>query len=63
MEMVGVVFIATNYFIAVASFLSAADDLRPWSGWSASAHQRLKLQRSAVIAISTTIVHASLDFR
>jgi hypothetical protein len=28
-----------------------------WSGWSAHAHQRLKMQRSAVTAISTAILH------
>jgi hypothetical protein len=57
MEVVGVVFIAPNHFLAVASFLSTADGLRPWSGRSAPAHQRLKSQRSAVTAISTAIMH------
>jgi hypothetical protein len=54
---VGVVFIATNYFLAVAPILPTADGSRPWSGRSAPAHQRLKTQRSAVTAISTTILH------
>jgi hypothetical protein len=51
MEVVGVVFIALNHFLAVAPFLSTADGPRPWSGRSAPAHQRLKSQRSAVTAI------------
>jgi hypothetical protein len=38
-------------------FLPTADGLRPWSGRSAPAHQRLKSQRSAVTAISTAILH------
>jgi hypothetical protein len=57
MEVVGVVFIAPNHFLVVASFLSTADGPRPWSGRSAPAHQQLKSQRSAVTAISTTIMH------
>jgi hypothetical protein len=57
MEVVGVVFIAPNHFLAVAPFLPSADGPRPWSGRSAPAHQRLKTQRSAVTAISTTILH------
>jgi hypothetical protein len=57
MEVVGVVFIAPNNFLAVAPFLPTADGLRPWSGRSAPAHQRLKTQRSAVTAISTAILH------
>jgi hypothetical protein len=57
MEVIGVVFIAFNHFLSVAPFLSTADGLRPWSGWSAPAHKRLKSQRSAVIATSTAIVH------
>jgi hypothetical protein len=57
MEVLGVVLIATNHFLAVAPFLPTADDPRPWSGRSAPAHQRLKSQRSAVTAISTTIEH------
>jgi hypothetical protein len=39
------------------TFLPTADGPRPWSGWSAPADQRLKTQRSAVTAISTTILH------
>jgi hypothetical protein len=57
MEVVGVVFIATNHFLAIAPILLIADGPRPWSGWSAHVHQRLKSQRSAVTAISTTILH------
>jgi hypothetical protein len=55
MEVVGVVFIATNHFLAVALVLPTADGPRPWSGRSAPVHQRLKSQRSAVTAISTAI--------
>jgi hypothetical protein len=57
MEVVGVVFIAPNHFLAVAPFLPTADGPRPWSGRSGPAHQWLKSQRSAVTAISTTIEH------
>jgi hypothetical protein len=57
MEVVGVVFIATNHFLAVVPILPTADGPRPWSGRSAPAHQRLKSQRSAVMTISTAIVH------
>jgi hypothetical protein len=57
MEVVGVVFIASNHFLAVAPFLPITDGPCSWSGRSAPAHQRLKSQRSAVMAISTTIVH------
>jgi hypothetical protein len=57
MEVVGVVFIASNHFLAVAPVLSIADGPCPWSERSAPAHQRLKLQRSAVTAISTVIEH------
>jgi hypothetical protein len=57
MEVVGVVFIASNHFLAVAPFLPTADGPRSWFKRSAPAHQRLKSQRSAVTAISTTIVH------
>jgi hypothetical protein len=53
MEVVGVVFIAHNHFLAVASFLSTMDGPRR----SAPTHQRLKTQRSAVIATSMAIVH------
>ena len=57
MEVVGVVFIATNHFLAVAPFLPTTDGPRPWSGRSAPAHQQLKTQRSTVTAISTAILH------
>jgi hypothetical protein len=57
MEVVGVVFIASNHFLAVASFLSTADGPRPWCERSAPAHQRLKSQRSAVTTISMAIEH------
>jgi hypothetical protein len=57
MEVVGVVYIASNHFLAVAAFLPTADGPCPWSGRSAPAHQRLKSQRSAVTAISTAIEH------
>jgi hypothetical protein len=57
MEVVGVVFIAPNHFLAVAPFLPTTDGPRPWSGWSAPAHQWLKSQRSAVTAISMAIKH------
>jgi hypothetical protein len=57
MEVVGVVFIATNHFLAVARILPTADGPRPWSRWSAPTHQRLKTQRSAVMAISMAILH------
>jgi hypothetical protein len=53
MEVVGVIFIASNHFLAIAPFLSTADSLRSSSGRSALAHQRLKSQRSII----TTIVH------
>ena len=56
MEVVGVVFIALNHFLAVAPFLPTANGPRPWSGRSAPAHQRLKSQRSAVTAISTSTI-------
>jgi hypothetical protein len=52
-----VVFLASNHFLGVAPFLPTADGPRPWSGRSASAHQRLKSQRSAIMAISTAIEH------
>jgi hypothetical protein len=57
MEVVGVVFIATNHFLAVAPILPTADGPRPWSRRTAHAHQRLKTQRSAVTVISTAILH------
>jgi hypothetical protein len=57
MEVVGVVFIARNHFLVVAPFRSIAHGLRPWSRWSAPAHQRLQLQRSAVTTISMATMH------
>jgi hypothetical protein len=57
MEVVGVVFIAPNHFLAVASFLPNVDGPRSWSGQSAPVHQWLKSQWSAVTAISTAIMH------
>jgi hypothetical protein len=57
MEVVGVVFIATNHFLVVAPIQPTVDGPCPWSGRSAPAHQRLKTQRSAVTAISTAILH------
>jgi hypothetical protein len=57
MEVVGVVFIAAKHFQAVAPILLTADGPRPWSGRSTPAHQQLKLQWSAVMAISTAIEH------
>jgi hypothetical protein len=57
MEVVGVVFIASNHFLAVAPFLPTADGPSPWSGRFALAHKRLKSQRLVVTAISTAIVH------
>jgi hypothetical protein len=57
MEVAGVVFIVSNHFLAVAPILSTADGPRSWSGRSTPAYQRLKSQRSAVTAISTSIVH------
>ena len=35
MEVVGVVFIAPNHFLAVVPFVPTTDGPRPWSGWSA----------------------------
>jgi hypothetical protein len=65
MEVVEVVFIPTNHFLVVASFLPTTDGPRSWSGQSARAHQRLKSQQSAVTAISTTIsaLNVSSDIR
>jgi hypothetical protein len=57
MEVVGVVFIAPNHFLAIAPFLPIANGPRPWSGRSAPADQRLKSQWSAVTAISMAIEH------
>jgi hypothetical protein len=41
MEVVGVVFIATNHILVVAHFLPTADGPRSWPGWSAPAYQQL----------------------
>jgi hypothetical protein len=57
MEVVGVVFIASNHFLSVAPFLPTADGLRLLSGQSAPAHQWLKSQRLVVMSISTAIMH------
>jgi hypothetical protein len=61
MEVVGVVYIASNHFLAVASFLPTADGPRPWFGQSAPAHQRLKSQQSAVTAIEHLMCRQMLD--
>jgi hypothetical protein len=57
MEVVGVVFIASNHFLAIAPFLPTANGPHSLFGRSSPAHQRLKSQRSAVTTKSTTIVH------
>jgi hypothetical protein len=57
MEVVGVVFIATNHFLAVAPSLPTADGPNLGPDGPPPAHQRLKTQRSAVTAISTVILH------
>jgi hypothetical protein len=57
MEVVRVVFIASNHFLAVAPFLPITDGLRPLFGRSAPAHQRLESQRSTITTISMAIVH------
>jgi hypothetical protein len=57
MEVVGVLFIASNHFLVVAPFLPTADGPHPLSERSVPAHQRLKSQRSAVTAISMAIVY------
>jgi hypothetical protein len=61
MEVVGVVFIAPNHFLAIAPFLLTADGPRPWSERSAPAHQRIKSQRSAVTAIEYLMCHQMSD--
>jgi hypothetical protein len=65
MEVVGVVFIATNHFLVVALVLPTADGPRPWSGRSAPAHQWLKSQRSTitVISMATGAFNVSSDVR
>jgi hypothetical protein len=57
MEVVGVVFIDTNHFLAVAPILPTADGPCPGPNGPLPAHRRLKMQRSAVTAISTAILH------
>jgi hypothetical protein len=57
MEVVGVVFIATNHFLAVAPILPTADGPRPGPDGPPPAHQWLKTQRSTVTVISTAILH------
>jgi hypothetical protein len=52
-----VVFIATNHFLTVAPILPTADGPCPGSDGPLLVHQRLKTERSAVTAISTTILH------
>jgi hypothetical protein len=51
MEVVGVVFIATNYFLAVATFCQPRTVRAPRPD-GLPLHQRLKLQRSAVTTTS-----------
>jgi hypothetical protein len=57
--------IATNHFLAVASFLLTADGPCLLSEQSAPAHQQLKSQRSAVtdISMTTSALNASSDVR
>jgi hypothetical protein len=43
MEVVGIVFTATNHFLVVASLLSTVDGPRSWFGRSAPAHQQLEI--------------------
>jgi hypothetical protein len=62
MEVVGVVFIATNHFLVVASFLPTVDGPRSWSRQSAPAHQRPKSQRTTITAISTSISALNASF-
>jgi hypothetical protein len=61
MEVVGVVFIDTNHFLAVVHFLPNTDAPRSWPGRFAPAHKRLKSQRSAITTISA--LNASSDVR
>jgi hypothetical protein len=65
MEVVGVVFIATNHFLVVAPFLPTVDGSRPWSERSAPTHQWLKSLGSVVTTISTAMsaFNASTDIR
>jgi hypothetical protein len=57
MEVVGVLFIATNHFLDVAPFLPTADGPCTWFGRYAPAHQQLKSQLLAVTTISTSTMH------
>jgi hypothetical protein len=61
MEVVGVIFIASNHFLAIAPFLSTVDGPRSSSGWSALAHQRLKSQLSIITAIVHLMCHQMSD--
>jgi hypothetical protein len=65
MEVVGVVFIATNHLLAVAPFLPTADDPHHWSGRSAPIHQRQKWQQLAItnISMATSAFNVSSDVR
>jgi hypothetical protein len=44
MEVVGVVFTATNHFLVIATFLPHVDGSRSWSGWSASTRSTARSQ-------------------
>lgn len=59
--MVGVIFIATNHLLVVATFLPHADGPRPSFGRSAPTYQRLDLQLSVVTTISA--LNVSSDVR
>jgi hypothetical protein len=61
MKVVGVVFIASNHFLAVAPILLTADGPRSRSGRFVPAHQRLKSQRSVVTAIAHLICRRMSD--
>jgi hypothetical protein len=56
MEVVGVVFIATNSFLVVALVLPHADGPRPRSGRFAPTYQRLDFQRSVSTTKSMVII-------
>ena len=57
MEVVGVVFYSPQPLPSRWAILPSADGPRARSGRSAPVDQRLKMQRSAVTAISTAILH------
>jgi hypothetical protein len=61
MEVVGVVLIASNHFLAIVPFLPTADGPRSLSGWSAPANQRMESQRLAVTAIVHLMCCQMLD--